>query len=117
MPTIFSDCDECNNLSYLPDKILNTIPNYTYRTHLEIFNLLRSINVKGVYIPDEICIKIIKYSLDTIKCQNCVNIFRRNKGMNITLLCKVHLKIAMENCKIYDGKYKMMCRNCCWNEY
>ena len=98
MPTIFSDCDECNDLSYLySDKVLNTIPNYTYRTHLEIFNLLRRIDVKGVFIPDEICIKIIKYSIDTIRCQNCTTIFKTNKDWNTTLLCQVHLIRAMKN--------------------
>lgn len=117
MPTLFSNCSECNDLSYLPDNILNTIPNYTYKTHIKIFNLLRNINVKGIYLPNEICIKIIKYLTNSIECHNCISITKTNKKWNTTLLCPIHLERALKNCKMYGGNNKMMCYNCCWANY
>ena len=109
MPTIYTNCDECN----YNDLIV------TYSDKYENFKILcdyhnenilkKNILVFGCNIPDEISTIIIKKAnnLELTKCSHCKN-----------LLCKNHIKKARENSIYYrQEKHKYMCSDCCWMEF
>lgn len=74
MPTEFTKCSECQDLTFF-EGLLN---NQTYEEHKDIFNLLLKLN-----LPGEICIKIMKYNIKLYTCSECYN-----------LLCKKHFTRA-----------------------
>ena len=71
MPTVFSDCFDCDYLNWMPlDHIVNT----SYKKDIDIMYLL----VKQG-LPKEIAIKIIKiYTKCSCKEKLCINHLRRN---------------------------------------
>lgn len=96
MPTVFSDCYECNYHKCLG---LDHKFNERYKKNLEKQLILLSLG-----IPVEICQKIIKISHNLTKCSYCN-----------TQLCKEHTDRGIDNGKHYRGK-GIMCDQCCWWE-
>ena len=91
MPTIFTDCNECNYIECIG---LNHKFNNDYRLNLEKQSILISLG-----IPKEICQKIIKLSYNLTNCSYCDN-----------KLCEKHKILA----KTYSGNgwQTIMCNNC-----
>ena len=89
MPTVFSNCEDCVYLDYIP---LEHIANTSYKKNLLIMNLLLH---KG--LPKEIGIKIIKMSKIYTECRACSQ-----------LLCNDHLK--------FNDMGSPICSNCSWFE-
>ena len=91
MPTIYTDCVECN---FIPYYGFNSYINKNHKINIEKEKLLFSLG-----LPIEICIKIIKLSNTLIECSNCYN-----------KLCCEHTKIAIANGTYYNKD--MICDLC-----
>lgn len=91
MPTIYTNCIECN---YIPYYKIDSYINKYHNINIEKEKLLKSLG-----LPIEICIKIIMISNTLTECSNC---YRK--------LCCEHTKIAIAN-GIHFNK-KMICDLC-----
>ena len=104
MPTVYSKCDECNDLSFIPNNLIMKITkgNYMHGNHLYIAQILKQ---KG--LPEELCIKILLLVNECVKCD----------GINCkSMLCNYHSKVAYDNGNYYLRiNNTMMCDSFCWN--
>ena len=99
MPTIYSKCTECHDLSNLPESLWYKQYS-TFIKNKKIANLLYS-----TILPTEICDKIVELSQEYFKCSFCK-----------TKLCQIHMERAKHNGFYYKRINCIMCDQCCWWE-
>lgn len=102
MPTLYTDCDECNYSDRLHRILGNN--NSLVTNHYKNINILNSLIKLG--IPKELCEKIVKMSNTLRTCSLCTR-----------KLCDYHYDIGTKNLNYYRGYDNgSMCDKCCWFE-
>ena len=99
MPTIYSKCCECHDLSKFPKSLWDREYS-TFMKNKSIAEILYSTK-----LPTEICDKILEMSQDYYKCSFCN-----------TKLCRTHMERAKHYGLYYRNSDCLMCDQCCWWE-
>ena len=101
MPTVFTECEDCNHLDWFP---IEHKLNKNHKTNLQI---LRYLQIKSKFkLPPEIGIEIIKMKNNS-ELKQCV--------MCNNLLCPAHYSKGLKYGKDYLCKDNFsICNNCCW---